>query len=87
MDFPARARVRAVLALAVAGLMWACDKGAGSGDSASKPAASSTAKWPRDGSAEKPLQVVLIPADGGTEEGTKSDFLPLFNAITKTQGL
>jgi phosphonate transport system substrate-binding protein len=31
--------------------------------------------------------VMLIPADGGTEDGTKSDFLPLFNAITKTQGL
>jgi phosphonate transport system substrate-binding protein len=41
----------------------------------------------RDGTAEKPLMVMLIPADGGTEDGTKSDFLPLFNAVTKTQGL
>jgi phosphonate transport system substrate-binding protein len=30
---------------------------------------------------------MLIPADGGTEGGTKADFLPLFNAITETQGL
>jgi phosphonate transport system substrate-binding protein len=46
-----------------------------------------SAKWLRDGSQARPLQVMLIPADGGTEDGTKSDFLPLFNAIAKTQGL
>lgn len=38
----------------------------------------------RDGSAERPLVVMLVPADGGTEDGTRADFLPLFNAITKT---
>lgn len=43
--------------------------------------------WPRDGSKEKPLLVMLVPADGGTEEGTKKDFEPVFNAITKTHGL
>lgn len=30
---------------------------------------------------------MLIPADGGTEDGTKGDFLPLFNAIGRTEGL
>ncbi|MGE6696424.1 phosphate/phosphite/phosphonate ABC transporter substrate-binding protein [Hyphomonas sp. NPDC076900] len=41
----------------------------------------------RDGSARQPLEVILIPADGGTEDGTRADFLPLFNALTKTSGL
>ena len=40
-----------------------------------------------DGSAEKPLRVVLIPADGGTEEGTKKDFQPIFDAISGHTGL
>jgi phosphonate transport system substrate-binding protein len=31
--------------------------------------------------------VILIPADGGTEDGTRADFLPVFNAVTKTTGL
>jgi phosphonate transport system substrate-binding protein len=39
------------------------------------------------GSARRPLQVVLIPADGGTEDGTKADFLPVFNAVSKATGL
>ena len=39
------------------------------------------------GSVERPLTVILIPADGGTEDGTKADFLPVFNAVTKTTGL
>jgi phosphonate transport system substrate-binding protein len=64
----------------------ACDKGPASTTSAQAGVKEPT-KWPRDGSAEHPLEVMLIPADGGTEDGTKSDFLPLFNAITKTQGL
>lgn len=34
-----------------------------------------------------PLAVMLIPADGGTEEGTKKDFLPLFGAVTKSTGI
>jgi phosphonate transport system substrate-binding protein len=41
----------------------------------------------RDGTAERPLLVMLIPADGGTEDGTKKDFLPLFDAVTRTQGV
>lgn len=41
----------------------------------------------RDGSAARPLEVVLIPADGGTEDGTRADFLPLFDAMTGASGL
>lgn len=40
-----------------------------------------------DGSKEHPLRVLLIPADGGTETGTKADFQPVFNAITRSTGL
>ncbi|WP_334166009.1 phosphate/phosphite/phosphonate ABC transporter substrate-binding protein [Tepidimonas sp.] len=40
-----------------------------------------------DGSSAKPLRVVLVPADGGTEDGTKKDFQPIFNAITQATGL
>ena len=36
-----------------------------------------------DGSKGDPFIVLLVPADGGTEEGTISDFRPIFNAITK----
>jgi phosphonate transport system substrate-binding protein len=39
------------------------------------------------GSDERPLRVVLIPADGGTEDGTKADYQPVFNAVSKTTGL
>jgi phosphonate transport system substrate-binding protein len=56
-------------------------------DPAGASKATATSTWPRDGSAGKPLAVMLIPADGGTEGGTKADFLPLFDAITKTEGL
>ncbi len=42
---------------------------------------------PADGSSERPLRVLLIPADGGTESGTKADYQPVFNAITRTTGL
>jgi phosphonate transport system substrate-binding protein len=31
--------------------------------------------------------VVLIPADGGTEDGTRADYQPVFNAISKMTGL
>ncbi|MBA3023402.1 MAG: phosphate/phosphite/phosphonate ABC transporter substrate-binding protein [Sideroxydans sp.] len=41
----------------------------------------------QDGSKAHPLRVMLIPADGGTEDGTKADFVPIFNAVTKTTGL
>ncbi len=37
--------------------------------------------------APRALEVVLIPADGGTEEGTKADFAPVFNAVSRATGL
>ncbi len=40
-----------------------------------------------DGSPARPLRVTLVPADGGTEDGTKADFAPLFAATTKATGL
>lgn len=40
-----------------------------------------------DGGAESPLRVMLIPADGGTESGTKADYQPIFNAITRLTAL
>lgn len=39
------------------------------------------------GSAEAPLRVMLVPTDGGTEDGTKADFEPIFNAVSRTSGL
>ena len=36
-----------------------------------------------DGSKARPLRVMLVPADGGTEDGMKADFLPLFNAVSR----
>jgi len=47
----------------------------------------SAAQSTPDGSASQPLRVILIPADGGTEDGTKADFVPLFNAVTRSTGL
>jgi phosphonate transport system substrate-binding protein len=41
----------------------------------------------RDGSQRQPFRVVLVPADGGTEDGTRADFAPLFAAITQQTGL
>lgn len=35
----------------------------------------------------RPLKVVLIPADGGTETGTRADYEPLFNAVARQTGL
>jgi len=40
-----------------------------------------------DGSKEAPLRVMLIPADGGTETGTKADYQPVFNAVSRMTGL
>ena len=40
-----------------------------------------------DGSKEDPLRVMLIPADGGTADGTIADFQPVFNAVSKSTGL
>lgn len=39
------------------------------------------------GSAQEPLRVMLIPADGGTVTGTLSDFAPLFNVVSRDTGL
>lgn len=36
---------------------------------------------------ERELRVLLVPADGGTEVGTKQDFEPLFQAVAKETGL
>lgn len=47
------------------------------------PAAAQTLN---SGSKERPYRVVLVPADGGTEDGTKADFQPLFNAVTRMTG-
>lgn len=33
------------------------------------------------------LRVMLIPADGGTESGTRADFAPLFEAVSRETGL
>ena len=35
-----------------------------------------------DGTKDNPFNVLLVPADGGTEEGTISDFKPIFNALS-----
>lgn len=36
---------------------------------------------------ERPLKVLLIPADGGTESGTLADYRPLFDAVARSHGL
>lgn len=50
-------------------------------------AASAFAQSAPDGSKERPLRVMLIPADGGTESGTKADYQPVFNAVSRMTGL
>jgi len=40
-----------------------------------------------DGTKARPLRVMLVPADGGTEDGTKADYLPIFNAVTRMTDL
>ena len=40
-----------------------------------------------DGTAANPYRVMLVPADGGTEDGTRADFAPLFDAVTQSTGL
>lgn len=37
--------------------------------------------------AGKSLHVILIPADGGTEDGTKADYQPVFAAVSRMSGL
>ncbi|PFG52368.1 phosphonate transport system substrate-binding protein [Marinobacter sp. LV10R520-4] len=48
---------------------------------------SNTAIAANDGSSDRPLRVVLIPADGGTEDGSRKDFEPIFNAVSEATGL
>jgi phosphonate transport system substrate-binding protein len=39
-----------------------------------------------DGSKARPFRVLLVPADGGTEDGTKADYAPIFNAVSRMTG-
>ena len=50
-------------------------------------AAAPAAAQPALGSHGHPLRVVLIPADGGTEDGTKADYQPIFGAVSRMTGL
>lgn len=34
----------------------------------------------------RPFRVMLVPSDGGTEEGTKADYQPLFDAVSRVTG-
>jgi phosphonate transport system substrate-binding protein len=76
-----------LLLLALACALAACGKKESGDSDAPGGSGASAGQWARDGSVQRPLEVMLIPADGGTEDGTKADFLPLFNAITKSEGL
>ncbi|KTE02587.1 phosphonate ABC transporter substrate-binding protein [Sphingopyxis sp. H038] len=38
-------------------------------------------------SAQPPLRVLLIPADGGTESGTLADYRPIFDAVARSTAL
>lgn len=43
--------------------------------------------WGRSGEdARAPLTVLLVPSDGGTEQGTRADFQPLFDALSRVTG-
>ncbi|OYX32360.1 MAG: hypothetical protein B7Y99_08620 [Caulobacterales bacterium 32-69-10] len=42
---------------------------------------------PALGSRDRPLRVILIPADGGTEDGTRADYQPIFSAVSRLSGL
>lgn len=72
----------ALILVALAALAAGC-----SGDADAANPDSQQQAWPRDGSDGNPLVVMLVPADGGTEEGTLQDFQPVFNAVTRTTGL
>ena len=50
-------------------------------------ASSAAAQAPVLGAPARPLRVILIPADGGTEDGTKADYQPVFNAVSRMTGL
>jgi len=49
--------------------------------------ATSATAQPAAGDPGRPLRVVLIPADGGTEDGTRADYQPIFNAVSRMTGL
>lgn len=42
---------------------------------------------PASGPEPLTLRVILIPADGGTEDGTKADYQPIFGAVARMTGL
>lgn len=42
---------------------------------------------PADTTDQRTLHVILIPTDGGTEDGTKADYQPIFGAISRMTGL
>ncbi|WP_129790755.1 phosphate/phosphite/phosphonate ABC transporter substrate-binding protein [Sphingosinicella sp. CPCC 101087] len=42
---------------------------------------------PADEPTRETLRVILIPADGGTEDGTKADYEPIFEAVSRMTGL
>lgn len=42
---------------------------------------------PALGTRDRPLRVILIPADGGTEDGTRADYQPIFSAVSRMSGL
>lgn len=50
-------------------------------------AVGATAQSIPDGSRARPLRVLLVPADGGTEDGTKADYVPVFNAVSRMTDL
>ncbi|MET0241280.1 MAG: phosphate/phosphite/phosphonate ABC transporter substrate-binding protein [Sphingobium sp.] len=43
--------------------------------------------WPSAEAQPPVLRVLLIPADGGTQSGTLADYQPIFNAISRADGL
>ena len=66
----------------------------GCGNKDSAPAGDGTAPEaqeaeapPSRGGKAMPLRVMLVPADGGTEQGTRADYEPIFNAIARSDGL
>jgi phosphonate transport system substrate-binding protein len=48
---------------------------------------SQTATGKASDASQRALQVILIPADGGTEDGTKADFKPVFDALARSSNL
>ena len=42
---------------------------------------------PAENGKNEALRVILIPADGGTEDGTKADYKPVFQAVSRMTGI